>query len=274
MKRVETLAVASEITPLVKTGGLADVAGALPAALKAEGVETRTLIPGYASVLAALGQARSLFEFEALFGGPARLLGASAGELDLFVLDAPHLYAREGGPYAGSDGVDYPDNALRFAALARAASSIAQGLLPNYRPDILHAHDWQAALAAAYLRYSGAPRPATVLTIHNLAFQGKFPKSIFPALGLPARSFAIDGVEFYGDVGFLKAGLQFSDRVTTVSPSYAAEIMTPESGMGLDGLLRARAGDVVGILNGVDESVWNPTSDNRIAARYDQSSLS
>ncbi|MGA9826351.1 MAG: glycogen synthase GlgA, partial [Methylocystis sp.] len=166
------------------------------------------------------------------------------------------------------------DNALRFAALARAASSIAQGLLPNYRPDILHAHDWQAALAPAYLRYSGAPRPATVLTIHNLAFQGKFPKSILPALGLPAHSFAIDGVEFYGDVGFLKAGLQFSDRVTTVSPSYAAEIMTPEFGMGLDGLLRARAGDVVGILNGVDESVWSAASDPRIAARYDPSSLS
>jgi len=273
MKRVETLAVASEITPLVKTGGLADVAGALPAALKAEGVETRTLIPGYARVLAALSHARSLFEFEALFGGPARLLGASAGELDLFVLDAPHLYVREGGPYAGSDGADYPDNALRFAALARAASSIAQGLLPNYRPDILHAHDWQAALATAYLRYSGEPRPATVFTIHNLAFQGKFPKSILPALGLPAHSFAIDGVEFYGGVGFLKAGLQFSDRITTVSPSYAAEIMTPESGMGLDGLLRARASDVVGILNGVDERIWNPASDARIAARYDPSSL-
>jgi starch synthase len=273
MKRVETLAVASEITPLVKTGGLADVAGALPAALKAEGVETRTLIPGYASVLAALGHARSLFEFEAFFGGPARLLGASAAELELFVLDAPHLYVREGGPYAGSDGADYPDNALRFAALARAASSIAQGLLPNYRPDILHAHDWQAALAAAYLRYSGEPRPATVFTIHNLAFQGKFPKSILPALGLPAHSFAIDGVEFYGGVGFLKAGLQFSDRITTVSPSYAAEIMTPESGMGLDGLLRARASDVVGILNGVDERIWNPASDARIAARYDPSSL-
>jgi starch synthase len=274
MKRVETLAVASEITPLVKTGGLADVAGALPAALKAEGVETRTLIPGYPGVLAALGDARSLFEFEAFFGGPARLLGATAGELDLFVLDAPHLYIREGGPYAGSDGVDYPDNALRFAALARAASSIAQGLLPNYRPDILHAHDWQAALAAAYLRYSGEPRPATVFTIHNLAFQGKFPKSILPALGLPASSFAIDGVEFYGGVGFLKAGLQFSDRITTVSPSYADEIMTPEFGMGLDGLLRVRACDVVGILNGVDESVWNPASDARIAARYDPSSLS
>jgi starch synthase len=273
MKRVAALAVASEITPLVKTGGLADVAGALPVALKAESVDTRTLIPGYPGVLAALGEARSLHEFATFFGGPARLLEASVGELDLFVLDAPHLYVREGGPYAGSDGADYPDNALRFAALARGASLIAQGLLPNYRPDILHAHDWQAALAAAYLHYSDAPRPATVLTIHNLAFQGRFPKSILAALGLPARSFGIDGVEFYGDVGFLKAGLQFSDRITTVSPSYASEIMTPEFGMGLDGLLRARASDVWGILNGVDETVWSSATDVRIAARYNHYSL-
>ena len=273
MNRVETLAVASEITPLAKTGGLADVAGALPAALKSEGVATRTLIPGYPGVLAALNGAQKLFEFEAFFGGPARLLGATLGELDLIVLDAPHLYGREGGPYAGSDGIDYPDNALRFAALAQAASSIAQGLLQDYRPDILHAHDWQAALAPAYLRYSGKPRPATVLTIHNLAFQGKYPKSILGEIGLPADSFAIDGVEFYGGVGFLKAGLQFADRITTVSPSYAAEIMTPEFGMGLDGLLRARAVNVSGILNGVDESLWSPASDARIAARYDQSGL-
>ncbi len=273
MNRVKTLAVASEITPLVKTGGLADVAGALPAALKAQGVETRTLIPGYPGVLAALSGAQKLFEFDAFFGGSARLLAATVGELDLLVLDAPRLYAREGGPYAGADGIDYPDNALRFAALAHAASSLAHGQLQDYRPDILHAHDWQAALAPAYLHYSGKPRPATVLTIHNLAFQGKFPKSILGALGLPADSFAIDGVEFYGGVGFLKAGLQFSDRITTVSPSYAAEIMTPEHGMGLDGLLRARALDVSGILNGVDESVWSPASDARIAARYDQSCL-
>ncbi|MGA8173081.1 MAG: glycogen synthase GlgA [Methylocystis sp.] len=270
MKRVKTLAVASEIAPLVKTGGLADVAGALPGALKAEGVETRTLIPGYPTVLAALGDARSLHRFDEFFGGPARLLAATASGLDLIVLDAPGLYARSGGPYADADGMDYPDNALRFAALARAASLLAQGLSPDYRPDVLHAHDWQAALAPAYLRYGDQPAPPTVLTIHNLAFQGKFPKSILGALGLPESSYAIDGVEFYGGVGFLKAGLQFSDRITTVSPSYAAEIMTPESGMGLDGLLRARAPDVSGILNGVDETVWNPATDARVAARYDQ----
>ncbi len=275
MSRIRALAVASEISPLIKTGGLADVAGALPGALASNNVDTVTLIPGYPAVLAALPQARSIYEFGEYFGGPARLLAAMAGELDLFVLDAPHLYLREGGLYGDKDGVDYPDNALRFAALARLASSIAQGMLQDYRPDILHAHDWQGALAPAYLHYSdgGARRPPTVLTIHNIAFQGKFPKSTLGALGFPPESFSIDGVEFYGDIGFLKAGLQFADRITTVSPTYAAEIMTAEYGMGLEGLLRARASDVVGILNGVDEDIWNPAKDGRIPVNYNQAWL-
>ena len=155
MTPIRALAVASEIAPLVKTGGLADVVGALPAALEGEGVETVTLIPGYPGVLSALPEARSVYEFAEYFGGPARLLAGAANGISLLALDAPHLYNREGGPYTGSDGLDYPDNALRFAALARLASSIAEGLLQDYRPDILHAHDWQAALAPAYLHYSG-----------------------------------------------------------------------------------------------------------------------
>jgi len=274
MTRILALAVASEISPLAQTGGLADVVGALPSALKAEAIDTRTLVPGYPSVLAALAGGETLHHFSDLFGGPARLVGAKLGELDLLALDAPHLYARPGGPYAGPDGQDYPDNAFRFAALAMAASLIGQGLLPAFRPDIVHAHDWQAALAPAYLHYSGKPRPATIVTIHNLAFQGKFPKSLLGALALPPQSFAMDGVEYYGGVGFLKAGLQLADRITTVSPSYAAEIMTQDFGMGLEGLLRARAGVVSGILNGVDDAIWNPAKDARIAARYDHWNLS
>jgi starch synthase len=273
MTRLESLSVASEIAPLIKTGGLADVVGALPAALEAEGVRTLTLIPGYPSVLAALQSAEVVHAFDAFYGGPARLLKARAAGLELLALDAPHLYVREGGPYAGPEGADHPDNALRFAALARAASHVAQGLLADYRPEVLHAHDWQAALAPAFLHYDGGPRPATVLTIHNLAFQGKFPKHLLPAIGLPPQSFAIDGVEFYGEISFLKAGLQFVDRITTVSPSYAREIMTPEFGMGLDGLLRARAADLSGVLNGVDEDVWNPEIDARIFARYGRETL-
>lgn len=273
MTRLEALSVASEIAPLIKTGGLADVAGALPGALEAEGVATLTLIPGYPAVLAALQSAEIVHAFDAFYGGPARLLKARAAGLELLALEAPHLYARAGGPYLDPDGLDYADNALRFAALARAASDVAQGLLANYRPDVLHAHDWQAALAPAFLHYGGWPRPATVLTIHNLAFQGKFAKSLLAAIGLPPQSFAIDGVEFYGEISFLKAGLQFSDCITTVSPSYAREIMTPEFGMGLDGLLRARAADLSGVLNGVDEEVWNPETDARIVTRYGRETL-
>ncbi len=271
MTQTRVLSVASEVAPLAKTGGLADVVAALPGALAAQDIDSRSMVPGYPGVMAALLDAKLAQDFDDLFGGAARLIAAKAGELDLFVLDAPHLYARAG--LYGEGGDDYPDNAFRFAALAFAASVVGQGALENWRPDVVHAHDWQAALAPAYLHYSDAPRPATVLTIHNIAFQGKFPKELLTALRLPEHSFAIDGVEYYGDIGYLKAGLQFADHITTVSPSYAEEIMTAEFGMGLEGLLRARAHVVSGILNGVDTAVWNPATDARIAARYDAKTL-
>lgn len=273
MSAITALAVASEIYPLIKTGGLADVTGALPAALKAHGIGTRTLVPGYPELLARLDAAEPVHEFPALLGGPARLLAASKGDLDLFILNAPHLYGRAGNPYVGPDGKDWPDNAFRFAALAKVAAAIAQGLVPAFAPDIVHAHDWQAALTPAYLRYSGRPRPATIVTIHNLAFQGLFPRDLLAAIELPPEAFTIDGVEYYGAIGFLKAGLQLADRLTTVSPTYAREIQEPETGMGLDGLLRARARDLSGILNGIDDEVWNPATDERIAATYGPKTL-
>jgi starch synthase len=269
MARIEVLSVVSEAYPLVKTGGLADVAGALPGALKPLDVRLRTLIPGYRPVMAALEPeptvVRSVPDW---FGGPARLLSARAGGLELYVLDAPHLYDRPGGPYAGPDGRDFPDNAQRFAALARMGAAIGLGLAPRYRPAIVHAHDWQAGLTAAYLAYAGGPRPGTVMTVHNLAFQGQFDRRLLAALGLPAHAFTPDGVEYYGDIGFLKAGLRFADRITTVSPTYAAEICTQEGGMGLDGLLRGRADHLVGILNGIDVAVWNPLADALLAAPF------
>lgn len=265
---MEVLSVASEAYPLVKTGGLADVAGALPAALRAEGVHVRTLLPGYPPVLAALGLGEPAWVFEDFFGGPARLLAGTAGGLDVFVLEAPHLYDRPGGLYAGPDGSDFPDNAVRFAALARAGADVALGLLPAWRPAVVQAHDWQAALLPAYLEYSGAQRPGTVMTVHNLAFQGQFPPALLATLGLPPHSFSNLGVEYYGFIGFLKAGLLFADRVTTVSPTYAAEICTPEGGMGLDGLLRGRGDAVSGILNGIDERIWNPATDALLAATF------
>jgi starch synthase len=268
MSPLRVLSVASEIYPIVKTGGLADVAGALPIALKAEGVETRTLVPGYPDVMAALRTAKEVYHPTEFVGGDARLLSGSHGELDLFVLDAPHLFARTGNPYLGPDGSDWPDNGLRFAALARMAADIGLGAVPSFVPDIVHAHDWQAGLTAAYLKYSDRPHPGTVLTVHNLAFQGIFPADMLSAFGLPPESFTLHGVEFHGSIGFLKAGLQFVDRITTVSPTYALEIQEKEQGMGLDGLLRERSTDLRGILNGIDTSVWNPATDPNIASRF------
>jgi starch synthase len=268
MTPVRVLAVASEIYPLIKTGGLADVAGALPAALKAEAIETRTVVPGYPDVLSALGEADQVLHFPKFHGGPARVLGCRVAELDLFVLDAPHLFARPGNPYVAPDGADWPDNAIRFAALGRTAAEIGQGAIPAFAPDVVHAHDWQAGLTHAFLHYSGRLRPATIMTVHNLAYQGKFPRELLSEVGLPAESFTIDGVEYYGGIGFLKAGLQFADRITTVSPTYAVEIQHPDAGMGLDGLLRARSDVLSGILNGIDISVWNPAADPRLAAPF------
>ncbi|SEP62997.1 starch synthase [Faunimonas pinastri] len=273
MSDIQVLAVASEIYPLVKTGGLGDVMGAMPGPLAAEGIRIRTLVPGYPSVLEGLGEGEAVYRFDNLFGGPARLLAGSVLGLDLFVLDAPHLFARDGNPYVGPEGHDWPDNPIRFAALARVAASLGKGLLPAYSPDVIHAHDWQTGLMPAYLHYDGGPRPRTVITIHNLAFQGQCPAELLGALGLPDWSYNVEGVEHYGGIGFLKAGLQFADRITTVSPTYADEIRGPELGMGLDGLLRNRSDVLSGILNGIDEDVWNPVTDPLIAARYSTEEL-
>lgn len=263
---MKVLSAASEVFPLVKTGGLADVTGALPAALKAQGVSMTTLVPGYPAVMAALAGAEELHYYADLFGGEARLRRGTAKGLDVIVVDAPHLYNRPGNIYLGPDGKDWGDNAQRFAALSLAAADLACGTVKNYAPDLLHVHDWQAALAPVYVHYRGGPK--TVLTVHNIAFQGQFPASIFGALGLPSQAFAIDGVEFYGNVGYLKGGLSLADAITTVSPQYAQEICTPEYGMGLDGLLRARRNAVSGIVNGIDTSVWNPATDKQLAKTY------
>ncbi|MBA4072402.1 MAG: glycogen synthase GlgA [Gemmatimonas sp.] len=263
------LSVASEAFPLVKTGGLGDVVGALPLALTREGIATTTLLPGYASVIEALEDVVTVREYDFLQGAPARLLAGRVGGLDLMALDSPHLYARPGNPYVAPDGTDWPDNAQRFAALGAAAADVARGAVPGFAPDILHAHDWQAALAIALLHYSDGRRPGTVMTVHNLAFQGKFPREFLEVVGLPPRAFAADGVEYYGDIGYLKAGLALADRITTVSPTYAAEIRSPEHGMGLDGLLRHRTDVLTGILNGIDTEVWNPATDPYLASSYD-----
>lgn len=268
MTPIRVLAVASEVYPIVKTGGLADVVGALPAALKEHGVATRTLVPGYPAVLKALASAETLLHREEFYGGPIRVLAGSHDGLDLFALDAPHLYARPGNPYVDPDGRDWPDNGIRFAALSRMAAEIGRGAIAAFVPDIVHAHDWQAGLAPAYLHYGGQPRPGTVMTVHNLAYQGQFSPDMLATFGLPGEAYSLHGVEYYGTISLLKAGLQFADRITTVSPTYAQEIQSDEGGMGLGGLLRERADVLSGILNGIDIEVWNPATDPDIAARF------
>ncbi len=223
-------------------------------------------------MLAKLESAQAVHSDNPFFGGPARLLRGRAAGLDLLVLDAPHLFNRPGNPYSGPDGADWPDNALRFAALSCMAAILATDSRIAPLPDILHAHDWQAGLAMAYLN-GALRRPATLLTVHNLAFQGNFPADLLPALGLPPNAFRIEGAEFHGMVGYLKAGLALADAITTVSPTYAAEIQTPEFGMGFDGLLRHRSKNLHGILNGIDDAIWNPATDSLIASKFDMDHL-
>lgn len=269
---MQTLSVASEAYPLVKTGGLADVVGALPAALAPHGVATTTLLPGYPAVLKAAKNARPVHRWPKLLGTEARLLKAQIAGLDLLILDAPALYTRDGGLYGNPAGTDWPDNWHRFAALARAAADLASGAVKGFTFDILHAHDWQAAMAPAYLRYtptiSGATKARTVVTVHNIAFQGRFDARVFAELDLPRTAFALDGVEYYGGVGFLKAGLEAADAITTVSPTYAEEILHPEFGMGLEGLIAVKSARVSGIVNGIDPAVWSPERDPHLPQPY------
>lgn len=271
---MRVLSVASEAVPFVKTGGLADVAGALPGALAPHGVAVSTLIPGYRDVIAQLGKRpRTAHKWADLFGGSARLLVRD----DLLVLDAPHLFDRAGRPYGDDAGDDWPDNWRRFAAFGRAAADVVGGAAKGLRFDLLHAHDWQSGLAPAYLRFAPFKPTASalpsVMTIHNMAFQGYFSGDVFKQLGLPAEAWAMNGVEYHGGVGLLKAGLESAAAITTVSPTYAREIRQPAFGMGLDGLIRSRGDTVHGIVNGIDTAIWDPATDPAITAPYTAQTL-
>ncbi|MEQ8306218.1 MAG: glycogen synthase GlgA [Hoeflea sp.] len=270
---MKILSVASEVYPLIKTGGLADVAGALPAALAAIGVDMHVLLPGYSSVMAKLVNPVRLLEFDDLIGVGAAILACRLDGIQYLVLDAPELFDREGGPYTDASGKDHPDNWRRFAALCRAAALITETGLDDWFPDIVHAHDWQAGLVPVYIKHTTASPVPTVMTVHNLAFQGQFSPAIFAELGLPQSVFTMDGVEYYGDVSYLKGGLQLASAITTVSPTYAQEIRTPEFGMGLEGLINARSADLHGIVNGIDTEVWDPAADPMIAAGYSHGKL-
>ncbi|MEA3195622.1 MAG: starch synthase [Betaproteobacteria bacterium] len=263
------LFVTPECAPLTKTGGLGDVSAALPAALRGLGVDVRTLLPGYTEVLEKTGNAVEAAKLRVL-GVDVRLLEAGA----LLVIDCPTLYRRDGGPYQDASGADWGDNALRFAVLSKVASLLAGAASPlAWRPECVHCNDWPAALAAAYLAFDAPVSAASIVTVHNLAFQGNFDPALLGRLGLPPQSFTLEGLEFHGRLSFLKAGLAYADALTTVSPSYAREIQGEEFGCGLDGLLRQRRQSLTGILNGIDTDQWNPAADPLIAEPYDAERL-
>jgi len=275
---LRVLFVSSEAFPLAKTGGLADVCSALPATLAGLGVDIRIMIPGYPGALDALRRKQIVEKYnDAASGRDCSLIAGHMPDsgLPVLLLDCPGLFRRDGGLYQDSGGVDWRDNHRRFAALCAAAARVALGHTRlAWRPDIVHGNDWHTGPLSALLRQSGAARPKTVLTIHNLAFQGIFPLDVFPDLGLAAEALSPEGMEFYGQLSFLKAGIRYSDRLTTVSPNYAREILTPELGCGLESLLRRRGSDLVGILNGVNYEVWCPSRDAELPWRYTPDELS
>jgi len=264
----------SECVPWIKTGGLADVAASLPPALAAHGLDVRVVLPAYRSVLAAATHRREVMPLPAFAGFPAaRLFEAPLPSgVPAWLVDCPTLYDRDGGPYQNPAGRDWPDSALRFGLLSYVAALLAYGQGPfSWSAQILHCNDWQTALGPAYARLAGGP--ATLMCVHNLAFQGLFPPETVAEVGLPPESFAVDGVEFFGKMSFLKAGLVYADALATVSPTYAREIQREPLGFGLQGVLAGRSERLHGILNGIDGRVWNPATDRLIARRYDASRL-
>lgn len=277
---MKVLFATSEIAPWVKTGGLGDVAAALPPALRQAGCDVRVLVPGYPALRAAFPDAEHLVHLPWMGGHlPAADLYVAQpeGSFPFLLLDCPMLYDRPGNPYLGPEGSDWLDNHLRFGLLSRVAARLASAATPlDWRPDILHCHDWQTGLAPYYLRHyehGEAGGAAAVMTIHNLAFQGVFQPQLLDELAFTGADWQIDGVEYYGFISFLKAGLRHADALTTVSPTYAREIQTEAEGMGMQGLLQSRAAQLTGILNGIDDAVWNPATDAHLATRYDRDHL-
>jgi starch synthase len=255
---MRVLFVTPECAPLVKAGGLGDISAALPAALRRLGLEVRVLLPAYSEVLRQVGEVTEVERFSEL-GFDCALLQKES----LLLLQCPPLYQRDGNPYQDPGGQDWPDNVVRFGLLSKVAARLAA------ESDVVHCNDWPAALTPVFLQ----GRRKTLLTVHNLAFQGNFERSWLGRLGIPQEMFSVEKLEFHGLISFLKGGLVHADAITTVSPAYAREIQTEEFGCGLDGLLRARRGALTGILNGIDDAVWDPAADPHLAERYDESSL-
>ncbi|KGD72368.1 glycogen synthase [Tatumella morbirosei] len=267
------LHVCSELFPLLKTGGLADVAGALPAAQIAGGDDVRVLIPGFPDIKKGLGETHRVTGIDT-FAGYVELRYGTFQGVGIYIIDAPGLYDRPGSPYHDQSLNAYGDNHLRFGVLGWVACELAGGADYLWRPEVVHSHDWHAGLASAYIAARGYP-VKTVFTVHNLAYQGLFYAHHLHQLWLPDDFFRMHGLEFYGQISFLKAGLFYSDHITTVSPTYAREITRPEFGYGMESLLSERQfqGRLTGILNGVDEDIWDPDNDPLLTARYNAEHL-
>ncbi len=255
----------------MKTGGLADVAAGLAGAQCSAGDDVRLLMPAYPGCAALANATLRHALGDPLGGGPTRLLeGRLPGsEVPVWLIDAPNLYHRDGGPYLDPAGHEHPDNALRFAVLGRVAAMLSNaGPALGWTPEVVHAHDWQASLAPATLHWWGGTRPGTVTTVHNLMFQGRFSPEVVSRVGLPAQAYALEGAEAYGTFSFLKAGLFYADRITTVSPTYALEIQSEMGGEGLHGLLQHRSDRLHGLLNGIDQATWDPGTDPALPTTF------
>ena len=267
---MKVLFATSEIYPFVKTGGLGDVAGALPLALKKQGVDVRLFLPGYPEILKKISAKRQICKLPDFFGANDAeiIFGQLENHLGAYVLVSSHFYNRK-GIYGYEAGKDWPDNYGRFGGFCYAVKEIVERD-PDWHPDIVHGNDWQCGLMPVYLKEMTQKNlPATIMTVHNMAYQGLFPRTLLPALKLSPALFKADGIEFYNQIGFLKAGLHYADFLTTVSPTYAREIQEPEMGCGLDGLLKYRQQDLTGILNGIDMETWDPANDPHLSAPYD-----
>lgn len=271
---MKVLFVASECAPFVKTGGLADVVGALPKALASTGVETKIILPAYPALADIAKKGKTVLEFDDLFGGPAKLIAVKSDGLSMLLLQASHLYDRPGNIYLDENGQDWADNHLRFGALCVVAAKIAAEGVNRWKPSIVHAHDWQAGLTPLLIKMANLKKPPKcLLTIHNIAFQGLFHWSVKDIFSIPDEYLTSEGAEYWGHLGFLKAGLSFSDQITTVSPTYAKELLSSEFGLGLEGLLQARDHQLSGIINGIDLDIWNPEDDEHLVVNYTSKSI-
>ncbi|MFZ3086733.1 MAG: glycogen synthase GlgA, partial [Methylotenera sp.] len=275
---MKVLFVSSEVFPLIKTGGLADVSGSLPAALQGLGVDIRILIPGYPSVLEQLTDLQVIATINHLphIDHAELLLGTVKDtQVEVFVIKSASLYERDGGPYADAHGLEWHDNPIRFGVLSKVAAILASGHSPiaDWHPDIVHCNDWQAGLAPAYMKLTEHSQAKSIISLHNMAFQGCFPPQWVETLGLPSSGFSIEGFEYHGQLSFLKAGIFYADAISTVSPRYAKEIQTATFGFGLEGLLTNRGDEIKGILNGIETDEWNPETDKYLTKNYSSKDL-